>query len=85
MAKIVLGIATSHGPLLSTPPDMWHLRAADDKKSTHPFRGGTYSFDELTKMRAGENLEFKASLKNANAAMTRARSRSRRSPRNGTR
>ena len=62
MAKIVLGIATSHGPLLSTPPDMWHLRAADDRKSTHPFRGGTYSFDELVKMRAGENLEFKASL-----------------------
>jgi hypothetical protein len=62
MAKIVLGIATSHGPLLSTPPEMWHLRAADDRKMQHPYRGGTYSFDELVKLRAAENLEFKASL-----------------------
>jgi Catalytic LigB subunit of aromatic ring-opening dioxygenase len=62
MAKIVLGIATSHGPLLSTPPDMWHLRAADDRKMKHPFRGGTYSFEELVAQRAGEALEFKASL-----------------------
>ena len=26
MARIVLGIGTSHGPLLSTPPDQWHQR-----------------------------------------------------------
>ena len=32
MAEIVLGIGTSHGPLLSTPPDMWQLRAEWDKK-----------------------------------------------------
>jgi Catalytic LigB subunit of aromatic ring-opening dioxygenase len=62
MAKIVLGVATSHGPLLSTPPDMWHLRAADDRKMKHPFRGGTYSFDELVTKRVGEELAFKASL-----------------------
>ena len=62
MAQIVLGIATSHGPLLSTPPEMWHLRAADDRKATHPFRGGTYSFDELAALRAGEDLAFKSSL-----------------------
>jgi hypothetical protein len=30
LATIVLGIATSHGPLLSTTPDMWHLRAAEN-------------------------------------------------------
>ena len=31
MAKIVCGLGTSHGPLLGTPPDMWHLRAEDDR------------------------------------------------------
>ena len=31
MAKIVLGIATSHGPMLSTPPEQWNLRAIDDR------------------------------------------------------
>ena len=31
MARIVLGIGTSHGPLLSTPPEMWHLRAEWDR------------------------------------------------------
>ncbi len=30
MAKIALGMATSHGPMLSTLPEHWHLRAKDD-------------------------------------------------------
>jgi len=62
MAKIVLGMATSHGPLLSTPPEMWHLRAADDRKMIHPFRGGDYAFDDLVKIRAGENLPEKVTI-----------------------
>src|SRR5580693_7806690 len=62
MAKIVLGIGTSHGPLLSTPPDQWHLRAADDRKHNHPFRGGDYSFDQLVTMRVGEGLAEKSTL-----------------------
>jgi hypothetical protein len=62
MAKIVLGVGTSHGPLLSTPPEMWHLRAADDRKMIHPFRGGDYAFDELVKMRAAENLPAKVTI-----------------------
>lgn len=62
MAKIVLGIGTSHGPLLSTPPDKWHLRAADDRKHIHPYRGGDYSFDQLAAMRVGEGLAEKSSL-----------------------
>lgn len=57
MAKIVLGIGTSHGPMLSTPPGQWHLRAEDDRRmAAHPFRDGTYSFDELVKLRAPENM-----------------------------
>lgn len=55
MAKIVLGIGTSHGPLLSTPPDMWHLRAQWDRGQIHPYRGRDYTFDELLTLRRGEN------------------------------
>jgi hypothetical protein len=55
MAKIVYGFGSSHGPLLSTPPERWDLRAADDRKNpAHPFRGGVYSFPELVEVRNGE-------------------------------
>jgi hypothetical protein len=48
MAKIALGMGSSHGPMLSTPPDMWHLRAdADRKNPRHFFRGETYDFPRL--------------------------------------
>ncbi len=40
MADIVLGIGSSHGPLLSTPPEQWDLRAkADRANKAHWFRG----------------------------------------------
>ena len=55
MAKIVFGFGSSHGPLLSTPPERWDLRAADDRKNPeHPFRGRTYTFAELVEARRGE-------------------------------
>jgi len=48
MAKIVLGVGSSHGPMLSTPPDMWHLRAEADRKNTkHFYRGEAYDFAKL--------------------------------------
>jgi OH-DDVA oxygenase len=48
MAEIVLGVATSHGPMLSTPPDQWGLRAeADRRNRQHVFRGKTYDFESL--------------------------------------
>jgi 3-O-methylgallate 3,4-dioxygenase len=31
VAKIVLGIGTSHSPMLNTPPEMWHLLGEGDK------------------------------------------------------
>src|SRR5215469_9176279 len=53
MAKIVLGIGSSHGPLLSTPPQQWDLRAqADRENKRHWFRGKTYDFQTLLKERA---------------------------------
>ena len=53
MADIVLGLASSHGPLLSTPPDQWHLRAkADRENRQHWFRGKAYDFETLLRERA---------------------------------
>jgi Catalytic LigB subunit of aromatic ring-opening dioxygenase len=52
MARIVLGVGSSHGPMLSTPPDMWHLRAeADRKNSRHFYRGEAYDFAKLLAVR----------------------------------
>jgi hypothetical protein len=53
MADIVLGIGSSHGPLLSTPAEQWNLRAkADRENKGHWYRGKTYDFDALLKERA---------------------------------
>ncbi len=56
MAKIVLGIGTSHGPLLSTPPDMWNLRAHWDRSQIHPFQGRGFTYDALVDERKAENI-----------------------------
>ena len=48
MAIIVGGIAASHGPLLSMPPALWHLRGgADRKNKTHWYRGQAYDYESL--------------------------------------
>jgi len=53
MADIVLGIGSSHGPLLSTPPEQWDLRAkADRENKSHWYRGKTYDYESLLKERA---------------------------------
>src|SRR5664279_1252206 len=53
MAKIVGGIAVSHGPMLSTPPEIWDLRALADRKSnTHWYQGTSYEYDALAAKRA---------------------------------
>ncbi len=53
MADIVLGIGSSHGPLLSTPPEQWDLRAkADRENKKHWFRGKTYDYEALLQERA---------------------------------
>ena len=33
MAKIVLGMAASHGPLLATPPEQWEGRVEADRRN----------------------------------------------------
>src|SRR5438876_4709305 len=59
VAKIVLGMATSHGPLLSTPPDQWWQRGMADRKGFFElfFKGDLYSFDDLVRSRAGEDIQ----------------------------
>ena len=58
MAKIVLGMASSHAPQLEMRPDKW--RAYGDLQRTqaeHWYRGKTWSFSELAEVRAGEHFE----------------------------
>ena len=58
MAKIVLGLGTSHSPMLSTPVDIWHLHAdRDQKNKALEFRGQTYDYEGLKLTRAPEKLE----------------------------
>jgi hypothetical protein len=53
MAEVVFGIGSSHGPLLSTPPEQWDLRAKADKENkSHWYRGKTYDYEALLKERA---------------------------------
>jgi 3-O-methylgallate 3,4-dioxygenase len=62
MAEIVLGIGTSHGPMLSTPPEGWGLRVPDDLRMRHHYRGRTWSFDELVAERRGEQFARQITL-----------------------
>jgi 3-O-methylgallate 3,4-dioxygenase len=58
MAKIVLGVATSHSPQLSTPLDQMHLHAERDlSKKEHYYKGKYYSTAELSEYRKSEGLE----------------------------
>ena len=57
MAEIVLGVGSSHSPLLQLTPEEWDLRTAADRVNpAHPFRGRNYTFDELVELRKDENL-----------------------------
>lgn len=49
MARIVLGLGSSHSPQLSTPPEMWPLHGERDKRNPHLLDtdGKHVSYDEL--------------------------------------
>lgn len=52
MAQIVLGMALSHGPMLSTPPGQWDLRASADRANKrHWYRGRAYDYEALARER----------------------------------
>jgi hypothetical protein len=56
VAEIVLGIGTSHGPMLNTPAEKWDLRVPSDHTSPLHFRGKVWSFAELAAARGGESF-----------------------------
>jgi 3-O-methylgallate 3,4-dioxygenase len=56
MAEIVLGIGTSHGPMLVTETEVWGARLPADRANTHAWRNRRWTFDELVAERRGENL-----------------------------
>lgn len=56
MAEIVLGLATSHGPMLVTETEAWDLRVPADKASMHAWKGERWSFDQLVAARADEHF-----------------------------
>ncbi len=60
MAEVVLGIGTSHGPMLVTETETWGLRVPADKANMHAWKGGTWSFDDLVSARADERLAEQA-------------------------
>jgi hypothetical protein len=74
MASLVLGVGSSHGPMLSTPPEQWGARVeADRKNPAHHFRGRTHSFEELVALRAAENLVSQSSLTERQARHARCK------------
>ena len=62
MAEIVLGVALSYGPMLSTIPEQWTLRVPADRVAKHFFHGLTRSFQELVEHRRNERFESQISL-----------------------
>ena len=44
MARLVLGLGTSHGPMISTPPDQWHLRVAADIAQRYAIDGVHFDY-----------------------------------------
>jgi len=73
MARISLGIASSHAPQLATPPEEWGQRAVADRKNTQLiYKGETYTFDELLALR-GENFAHEITIEVWKERYARAR------------
>jgi hypothetical protein len=54
MARLAGAFGVSHGPLLTTPPDQWHQRAAFDMRNPHhAYRGASYDYAGLLAARNG--------------------------------
>ncbi|RGE18957.1 hypothetical protein [Leucobacter sp. wl10] len=52
MARIELGIGSSHAPQLATPPEHWGQRAVADRRNTKlVYRGEQYDYDALNELR----------------------------------
>jgi len=57
MAQITFGLATSHGPMLSVPPEAWTERVpADRANPKHFYQGKTYTFDQMAELQTPRGL-----------------------------
>ena len=57
MARIVLGLATSHGPMLSVPWEAWTERVpADRANPRHFYQGKVYTFDQMVELHKARGL-----------------------------
>jgi len=66
MAKIVLGMGSSHAPQLRLTPDEWYKRVNADKQNPALwFRGKTYNFPELVEERQADHFERELSPEKA--------------------
>ncbi len=66
MAKIVLGIGTSHSPMLTLQPEQWELRRKADQNNPELwFNGKPYTFPQLAEVRAGDHFERELSTEKA--------------------
>jgi len=73
MARIVLGIGSSHAPQLATPPEQWGQRGAADRKNPALiYKGKEYTFDELNTLR-GAAFADQIVLSESTARYARAR------------
>jgi Catalytic LigB subunit of aromatic ring-opening dioxygenase len=72
MAEIVLGLGTSHGPMLHTPPEHWNQRViADRKNQALCFKGKLYDFESLVSLRK-PGFEAEMQLDHQRAQLARA-------------
>jgi OH-DDVA oxygenase len=62
VARITLGIWTTHGPQLNTTPEQWMLRVPADESRSHWYQGRLLAFEELVDLRRGERLDQEISL-----------------------
>jgi OH-DDVA oxygenase/3-O-methylgallate 3,4-dioxygenase len=62
MAKITLGLWSTHGPILNTTPEEWMLRVPHDHKIKHWFRNREYTFEQLVELRKDENFAAQITL-----------------------
>ncbi|MBL8381054.1 MAG: protocatechuate 3,4-dioxygenase [Burkholderiales bacterium] len=71
MAQIVLGLGSSHGPMLATPPAQWDLRAGADRNNPrHAYRGALIDFATL-KARRDKDFTGEAALPEREARFAR--------------
>ena len=57
MARITCGVGTSHGPMLSIPPEYWKDRVSADRTNPqHFYQGNVYNFDQMVEVQKHANL-----------------------------